>query len=192
MDTGAHHEVPTKEKKRSTRKSSASIWTIKITVISFLITIFFSFLSEITANNSSLLVAIFVIIILITVNILFDGIAVAVTSCELAPFLSMASKKVPGSRTAIFLVNNAEKVSNICADVIGDVCGIISGACSAAITVKMMLDPSFDFWVSILINAIIAAITIGGKAFGKFIAVKYNKEYIMFTAKIVSIFRKEK
>ena len=191
MDTGTR-EVPTKEKKRPARKSSASIWTIKITVISFLITIFFSFLSEITASNSSLLVAIFVIIILITVNILFDGIAVAVTSCELAPFLSMASKKVPGARTAIFLVNNAEKVSNICADVIGDVCGIISGACSAAITVKMVLDSSFDFWVSILINAIIAAITIGGKAFGKFIAVKHNKEYIMFTAKIVSIFRKEK
>ena len=191
MDTGAEGQ-PTKEKKRNTRKSSATIWTIKITVISFLITVLFSCLSEITANYSSLLVAIFVIIILITVNILFDGIAVAVTSCELAPFLSMASKKVPASRTAIFLVNNAEKVSNICADVIGDVCGIISGACSAAITVKMLLDPSFDFWVSVLINAIIAALTIGGKEFGKFIAVKHNKEYIMFVAKIVSIFRKEK
>ena len=130
---------------------------------------------------------------LILCSILFDGIGVASTSCDITPFVSMASRKVYGAKTALWLVKNNEKVSNVCNDVIGDIFGIISGACSAAIVVKLVvgMDQKWQQWVTIGISALVSALTIGGKAFLKNIAISNSKEFIMFVARIIAIFNPE-
>lgn len=167
--------------------SKRTIWTIKITVITFVLSFFFSFLTEISTSQANIIVAAFVLVLLVVISIVFDGIGVAATSCDLAPLLAMAAKKMPGAKVAVILVKNAEKVSNICADVIGDICGIISGACSVAIVMKLNISEG-SYWPNIIMSAIVAAFTVGGKAFNKDISIKNSKEVIMLASRFIGIF----
>lgn len=173
--------------------SKGTIWTIKITVVTFILSAFFSFISELTSSNAHISLMAILLIVLVALSIVTDAIGVAATSCDLAPLLAMASRKEPGSKKAIMLVKNAERVSNICCDVIGDICGIVSGACTLAIVIKITVDnPTANYWVSILLSSIVAAVTVGGKSFFKAIAVNNSKELIMFVARILSVFSKDK
>jgi hypothetical protein len=168
-----------------------SLWSLKITIITFVLSIFFSFLSEITSGN--LIVAILLLLFLILGNIVFDGIGVAVTACNISPLYSMSSRRIYGARTAVNLVKNAEKVSNICSDVIGDIFGIISGACTIAIVIKLLTvftNPNQQV-LTIALSAAVAALTVGGKALIKEIAIKNSKELVMFVSRILAVFSKE-
>ena len=135
---------------------------------------------------------------LISLSIAADAVGVAATSCDLAPLLAMASRKEPGSRQAIMLVKNAERVSNICCDVIGDICSIVSGACTLAIVIKITegLNETVSMVISIVMSGIVSAITVGGKSMFKNVAVNNSKELIILVARVLSVFspkeRKEK
>lgn len=186
-----HKDDRSKAAKKPLNKGT--IWTIKITVVTFFLSAFFSFISELTSSNAHISVMAILLVVLVALSIVTDAIGVAATSCDLAPLLAMASRKEPGSKKAIMLVKNAERVSNICCDVIGDICGIISGACTIAIVIKITVDnPTANYWVSILLSSIVAAVTVGGKSFFKTIAVNNSKELIMFVARILSVFSKDK
>ncbi len=154
---------------------------------------FFSFFTEIVSTKSNLVVALLICVLLIVISIVFDGIGVSVTNCDPKPLTAMAARRVPASKRALRLVQNSEKVSSICCDVIGDICGVISGACSAAIVLKIVLftGNKYQLLFSIVASAVIAAITVGGKAFEKTIAIKNSKEMVMLTARIMGIFSKE-
>ena len=110
---------------------------------------------------------------IIGVGILFDMIGVAVAATEERPLHAMAADRVAGSRQAIWLVRRAGRVANICNDVIGDVSGTISGAITvtlaAALAFRYRLDGSV---LSMLALAMTAALTVGGKAFGKVYALR--------------------
>ncbi len=175
---------------RKNKKNNHNLWIIKVTLLTFLLTVVFTFLSDLTISSSSLVVAILIVLLLVVINIIFDAIGVAVTSCEIAPILSMSARKVPGSKRALNLVKNADIVSSFCGDVIGDICGIVSGASSAVIVVKiLMLGPTIhETILTILVSSIVAAITVGGKAIGKRLAITHSKDFVLFTAKILSIF----
>ena len=123
-------------------------------------------------------------------SILFDAIGVAVTSCDDAPIIAMSSRKIYGAKTAMWLVKNSSTVASICNDVIGDIFGIISGACSAAIVVKIAvgLEEDWQRWIAIGIAAVVSAITIGGKAFMKTVAIKNSKEFVLFVARLLAFF----
>ena len=178
-------------KKKSVKRN---LWPLKVTIITLVLSAFFSFSTEIISTKSNLIVALLICILLIVISIIFDGVGVSVTNCDIAPLTAMAARKVPGSKRAIRLVQNSEKVSSICCDVIGDICGVISGACSAAIVIKMIEFAGTDahkLILSIVTSAVIAAITVGGKAIEKTIAIKNSKEMVMLTARILGIFSRE-
>ena len=171
-----------------------NLWPLKVTMITLVLSAFFSFSTEIISSKSNLVVALLICIFLILISIIFDGIGVASTNCDIKPLTAMAAKKVPGSRIAIKLVQNSEKVSSICCDVIGDICGVISGACSAAIVLRIVSYYGADsqqLWISIVASALIAAITVGGKAIEKTIAIRNSKELVMLTARFLSLFSRE-
>lgn len=176
------------QKPKDSANRKRYFYVIKITFITLILSLVFSFISEITADKANLIVAIILLLFLIIMSIVFDGIGVAATSCDIVPLLSMAAKKVPAAKVGVMLVKNAEKVSNICGDVIGDICAIVSGACSAAIVIKLTADNPDTYWLNMIFSAIVAALTVGGKAFVKNIAVRNSKEMIMFAARIVSVF----
>lgn len=188
------NEEPKSEISKQPRKkiNKATIWTIKITGITLVLAIVVSFITEITSSRSNIAVSFILLAVLIIISILFDAIGVAATSCELAPLLSMATRRVKGARVAVKLVQNAEKVSNICGDVIGDMCGIISGSSAAAIVIKLAINNPNMYIVSIIMSSVVAAVTVGGKAFCKSIAIKKSKDIIMLASRALGIFYRPK
>ena len=175
------------------KKKNNTKWLITITILAFFISFIFSLISEITLSKVNLIIGIIILILFIGIGIVFDMIGVAVTSTTEGPLHAMSSKKIKGAKTAVSFKKNADKVSSFCNDVIGDICGIISG--SAGVTITATLSDMYNlniFWVGLVITSVIAALTIGGKAVCKGIAMKNSNEIVYFTAKIISIFEMKK
>ena len=178
----------TELKKKELRKQNYK-WILKITLIAFIISLCFSFLSETFIPKVSLILGIIILIIVIMLGIVFDMIGVAVTSADEKPFHSMSARKVKGASVAVMFKKNADKVSSFCNDVIGDICGIVSG--SAGVIIATTLSQTLNvniFVVTLIVTATIAALTIGGKAFGKSIAINKSNYILYEFAKIVSNF----
>lgn len=164
-------------------------WIVTVTLLAFFISLGFSFFSETTIPNANSIVATIVILLFIGIGILFDMVGIAITVADLKTFNSMATKQVKGARLAVKLIQNNEKASSFCNDVIGDICGIISG--SAGVALSNILANTFNlnlFVVSLFITAIIAALTIGGKAIGKATAINKSTPILFQFSKIVSYF----
>lgn len=179
-------------KKRKNKKGNVDInWVIKLTICAFIISLCFSFLSETILPNTPTIVGMVILIIFILLGIVFDMVGVSITVADEKPFHSMNSRKIRGASMAILLKKNADKVSSFCCDVIGDICGIVSG--SAGVIVATSISDALSiqtFYVSLIITALIAALTIGGKAMGKGLAIKNSNKIIFMFAKTLSYFKK--
>lgn len=168
-------------------------WIFKITLVGFILSFSFSSISELIIPNVSIVIGIMLIIIFIGLGVLFDIIGVAVTSADEKIFHSMSARKVKGAKLAVKFKKNADKLSSFCNDVIGDVCGIISGSAGAIVAATLSVKFSLNaFLVSLLVTASIAALTIGGKAMGKSIAINKSNIILYRFAKFISIFIGEK
>lgn len=164
-------------------------WIIRITIIAFLITLFFSGTSEMVMKNVNVIFGIFIIIFFIIIGVIFDMVGIAVASADEKPFHSMASKQVRGAKTGVMMIKNAEKVSAFCNDVIGDICNIMSGSAGIVIAGNLSINNSLNFAPTILlITSLIAATTIGGKAMGKSLAINKSEVIVFKFAKIVGAF----
>ncbi len=175
------------EKKPKAGINIAEMWVIKITVFTFFGAIICSFISQITTSKSDIIISIMLLSFMILISIIFDGIGLSVASCS-EDSIKKYARFEKQYKIAQFLIKNAEKVNNICADVIGDMCGILSGACGASIVVQLNLNAQGGHWITILISSVIAAITVGGKASLKKIAVKNSSEFVFMSARIIGIF----
>lgn len=145
-------------------------WFIQVFIMTFILSMLFSYISANGVSNLSLIPAIFILILVIGIGIFFDIIGVAVTVANEHEFHAKASKKIEGSKASIKLIRNAPKVANICADVIGDICGVLSGAISALIAMKITEQFGLSFNIQFILSATVAALTVGGKALGKGVA----------------------
>lgn len=175
------------------RKNTNTKWIITITLLAFTISFIFSLISELTLSKVGLILSIIILLLFIGIGIIFDMVGVAVTSGTESPLNAMSSKKLKGAKKAVSFKKNADKVSSFCNDVIGDICGIISGTAGVTITANISKTYNLDiFWVSLIITAVVASLTIGGKALCKSIAMKNSKEIVYFTAKVISIFERKK
>ena len=123
-------------------------WFIQVFIMTFILSMLFSYISANGVSNLSLIPAILILILVIGIGIFFDIIGVAVTVANEHEFHAKASKKIEGSKASIKLIRNAPKVANICADVIGDICGVLSGAISALIAMKI----TEQFGLSLIYN----------------------------------------
>ena len=161
-----------KEKKQ--KNSSFILWPIKILILALVFSLCFSLLSEIALSNASIIVAVIVILVFVALGIYFDVLGLAVASANIRHFTAMAARKVKGSKQAISLIKNADKVSSVCNDVFGDVCGILAGAAGASIIAKIVLESDKSF-LSILIPALVSAVIAGLTIFGKAIFKRYAR-----------------
>ena len=166
------------------KENSEIKWFIQVFIMTFTLSMLFSYISANGVSNLSLIPAILILILVIAVGIIFDIIGVAVTVANEHEFHAKATKKVKGSKDTIKLIRNAPKVANICADVIGDICGVLSGAISALISMKITEQFGMSFNIQFILSAIVAALTVGGKAIGKGIA-NNNSTKIVHTVGIV-------
>ena len=182
-----------KKKKQKRRIPPWLVWGLGVLILSFALTVLFSFLTEVSIKNSPLYICIIVLVVLLVVNIVCDVIANAIISCKPEAFHAMASKKIKGAKRAVSFCRNATKLSSIFADVIGDICGIVSGAAGAALIVHFAVSGTiYELIASIGVSAVIGALTVGGKAIFKHFAIKYNKQIVFGFAKFTTVFKKEK
>lgn len=159
----------------SSRKQRAKTvrWVVVIFAVTITISGTISFASEEIMSNSGIAVAFMILLAIVFLGIIFDVIGVAVTSADEKPFHSMAARKVPGALEAIQLLRNADKVGSICNDVVGDICGVVSGSASATIAAQILQNFEFS-WpraASLVMSALVAGLTVAGKAIGKNIAI---------------------
>lgn len=167
-------------------------WIIKIVIASFLISIIFSLISETAIPNVNLVIGILLALLFISIGIIFDMVGVAVTASDESIFHSMSARKVKGAKMAVRLKKNADKVSSFCNDVVGDICGIISGSTAAVIVLKIVEKFGFNSLITtLIIMGIVSALTIGGKAIFKGIAMSKSNDILFKFAKILSIFSKD-
>lgn len=158
---------------------------------SFLISVLFSYSSSVAMDHADILTAFIILLAFILIGIVFDIIGIATTSCEEKAFHSMAARRVSGAKEGIWLLKNAEKVASICNDVVGDICGIISGSTGAAISVMIITTTACNpILTPLIITGVIASLTIGGKAFGKTIAMNKSKSVVFSAAKAIYFFKK--
>ncbi len=173
-------------------------WCIKILFITLLLSFCFSILSELLlTSNQSLLITILSIVVLfvfILIAVFCDMIGVAMTSADSAPFTAMASKKIRGAKETLSLLKNADKASSFFCDIIGDACGIVCGAIGAAIVAVIAFNSEsiVKVFIGAGVSALIAAITVFGKAVGKGIAVNYANSIVFKVGKVISLFKKQK
>ena len=166
-------------------------WVVTIFVVTIVVSGIISLLSDLIMAGSTMPVAFLILLIIIFVGIVFDIIGMAVASADEKPFHSMAARKVPGAQESIRLLRNAERVSSICNDVVGDICGVVSGSASATIAASILA--TFEFtWpqvISLMMSALAAGLTVGGKAVGKGFAVSASTKIVHGVGKLLYTLR---
>ncbi len=164
-------------------------WIITVTTLAFLISILFSFFSEGITEHANSIVATIIILLFIALGIIFDMVGISITVADIKTFNSMATKKVRGAKLAVRLIQNSEKASSFCNDVIGDICGIVSGSAGVALAAILSSSNNFDMFITtLIITAIIASLTIGGKAIGKATAINKSTVILYEFSKVASLF----
>ena len=174
-------------------KNDDKKWIIIVFILAFTLSIVFSGISTVLSNNLNTILLGIVILIVVAIGIIFDMIGVAVLSCEEAFLHARASKKIKGAKEAIKLVKSAPKVASVSCDVIGDICGIVSGTLGAVLTINIA--NYFDFSATVttvLVTAVISALTVGFKAIFKSVATKNADSIILTVGKVISFFTLKK
>lgn len=176
------------------QQKEAARWALTIFLVTIAVSATISFTSNEIMDRSSIAVAFLILLFIIVVGIVFDIVGVAVTSADEKPFHSMASRRVPGAKEAIRLLRSAGKVSSICNDVIGDICGVVSGAASATIAARALTYVQFS-WpqvVTLGMSALVAGLTVGGKAVGKTVAIRSCTEIVFLVGRILAAWSRGK
>lgn len=155
----------------------------------FLVAVFISWPAQGTVERQSLFIALPLLLIIILTGVLFDMIGVAVAVADEAPFNALSAKKIPGSRQARALIQNADRVSSFCNDIVGDLCGTISGAAGAAIVYRVSAGAGLAGWTESLTGllsvGLIAALTVGGKAAGKGLAMRRANSIVQRVGRVL-------
>ncbi len=181
-------EKPKRKQPQKTRLINWK-WVLTITALSFFISVSMSYLSNEALAQVNNIIAFIILLMFIALGILFDIIGMAATSATEKEFHSMASRRVSGAREAVWLSRNAEKVSSICNDVVGDIAGIISGATGAVIVSNITkgLPPLGTLVVSMTVTGLIAALTIGGKAIGKGLGIRFSVRIVHTAGRVLAL-----
>ena len=181
------------KKKRDKNNKKHENWPVKAFILTLVLALIFSTLSETTMLGLPIWAAVLVLCIIICCGIVFDAVGVAIAVQDETPYTAMASKRIKGAKRAIRLIQNADRASNICNDVIGDICGIVSGAMGTAIVAKLVsaMNGSGEMVLNIALSAMIAAVTVTGKALGKRFALNNSVQIVFTLAKALSLFERK-
>lgn len=161
-----------------------------IFVLSFIIAVLAGFGSEMLMRKSSIWVAWILLFMIIGISIIFDVIGIAVTAASEKPHHAKAANRVPGAKQTVYLLRNADFVANFCNDIVGDVAGTLSGAMAASILVDLVrvyptLGNQEILWNTLLL-ALVASMTITGKAMGKTFGINEADEIMSKVGMVIS------
>ena len=183
------NKIASKEKKPRKRKARVDWkWTLIVFLLSLVISVALGLLSS-TLETLDLFYGFLILLFVIALGVAFDFIGIAVATADVGGFHSMASRGNPMGAKGAWLIKNANKVSSFCNDVIGDISGILSGAIGATIALKLFISESaLGFWGNLIVTAAISAVTVGGKALFKGVALEYSQETVAFLSRVLCFF----
>ena len=154
---------------------------------SFFLAVVFTLVSELLASRlNSILLSFIFLSIIILLNIFADIVGTAVTAASHVPFNARAAKRITGAPQGLQLIRNADRVANISNDVIGDITTTVSGALGISIVVQIMRlwHRADQFWLNVLMTALISVIIVSGKAAGKKVALSRSEDVIFLVGKL--------
>lgn len=167
----------------SNRWRTVSILTLTTFVLSIVLNLGSNSLMAVMPLYSSLVL----LVLIIFMGIAFDVIGVAAAAGRETPFHAMASNRVRGAAEGIWLVRNADQVSVFCNDVVGDIGGTLSGAVGASIVFQLSRRgfPLPETILSTVMIAVVAALTVGGKAMAKSFAISRSVDILLIAGKVL-------
>ncbi|MDY6314396.1 MAG: hypothetical protein SPL89_04400 [Clostridia bacterium] len=171
-------------------KKASVKWIVSIFVWTFVLSITMSVVSSAVLEELNIVFAFLILIVIVSIGIVFDMIGIAVTTADETPFHALASKKYKSAACSIKLIRNAEKVSSFCNDVVGDIAGIVSGSTLAVIVAHIFSEGNSA--VSVVMTGILSAVTVGGKAIGKTMAMKNANKIVHIASVIIYSFSRKK
>ena len=177
--------------KKEKARQSKQKWILTVVCLSFGLSVVMSFVTSLFVESAGLLVALLSLIVLVMIGIITDVIGTAVTSADEQPFIAMASKRILGAKQALQLIRKAERVSSILNDVVGDIVGIISGSAGSVIAVYLVSLGLKSAIASMLITAFTSAFMIGGKAYGKGLAIANSDRIVLMVGRVMAVFEKK-
>ncbi|GGC91276.1 hypothetical protein GCM10007216_22510 [Thalassobacillus devorans] len=167
-------------------------FSISIAVITFVLAAIFSVISSSVLSGVIWYIGLVIVFLIVLVGVIFDMLGIAATAASEPPFHAMAAEKVPGAKQAILIVRNADRFASFCNDVIGDISGIVSGTASAIVVIQLANSfghsegSTLQITISVIMTSIVAALTVGGKAIGKFLAIHSSTKIIFFAARVIA------
>ncbi|MYL48010.1 hypothetical protein GLV98_00875 [Halobacillus litoralis] len=167
-------------------------FSLSIAVITFVLAAIFSVISSSVLSGVVWIIGLVIVFLIVFTGVIFDMLGIAATAAQEQPFHAMASEKVNGAKEAIAIVRNADRFASFCNDVIGDISGIVSGTASAVVVIQLANNFGYSdgstvqIVISVILTSIVAALTVGGKALGKFFAINKSTDIIFFAAKVIS------
>ncbi|TGB04351.1 hypothetical protein [Halobacillus salinus] len=167
-------------------------FSISIAVITFVLAAIFSVISNSVLSGVIWFIGLVLVFVIVFTGVFFDMLGIAATAAEETPFHAMASEKVAGAKEAIVIVRNADRFASFCNDVIGDISGIVSGTASGMVVLQLANGMGYtegstvQITISVILTSIVAALTVGGKALGKFFAIHSSTKIIFFAARLIS------
>lgn len=179
------------------KKLKSSIkFSLTIAVITFVLAAIFSSLSSSLLSQISWILGLILVLIIVLIGIIFDMLGIASTAAKEAPLNAMAAEKVTGAKEAVIISKNADKFSSFSNDVIGDISGIVSGSALTIVIIEIANiferndGSTFQFVLNVILTSIIAALTVGGKAIGKYFAITSSTEIILIAGKFAHFIEK--
>ncbi|MDI6893051.1 MAG: hypothetical protein QME70_00330 [Bacillota bacterium] len=156
--------------------------------LAFGISLGMSFPTQALSSRLGIAPAVAAILAVVAVGVVFDIVGVAAAAASEAPLHARAAKKRPGARQALWLVRHADKVNNFCTDVIGDICGTLSGAAASTLVLRLvtMYPHAGDLVPQVVVVSGVAALTIGGKAACKGLAIRRSGEIITWAGELLA------
>ncbi|MFD2925922.1 hypothetical protein [Halobacillus naozhouensis] len=167
-------------------------FSLSIAVITFVLAAIFSVVSTSALSGVIWAVGILIVLAIVFIGVIFDMLGIAATAAQETPFHSMASEKIRGAKEAIIIVRNADRFASFCNDVIGDISGIVSGTASTVVVLQIVNvlghddGSTFQLVFSVFVTSIVAALTVGGKALGKYFAIHSSTKVIFTTARFIA------
>ena len=175
--------------KKEKNKQGQQRWVLTVVCLSFGLSLVMSLLTSVFVESAGLFVALVSLIVLVLIGIISDVIGTAVTSASEQPFIAMASKKISGAKQALHLIRKAERVSSVLNDVVGDIVGIISGSAGAVIALYLTRFGMQSAIASMLTTAFTSAFMIGGKAYGKGVAIERSSGIVLIVGRVMAVFQ---
>lgn len=171
---------------RKTISDSALIASIAV-----LIAIAISLFSDIIIDTTGSLILMSILLLAVIIfGIMADAIGTAAAAATVQPLNALASKKIIGAKEAVTVIKRADKVANICQDVIGDVLNTLSGVFVVAIAILITRSESLKDRYTLIITAAVVALTVFGKAIGKSYAIKKSNSIMLSIGKVIHYFKK--